>query len=385
MARILLVTDELYPFTNGGIGRLVHNLLKQEQRRGINELHVMVPARRGLKPADLDCHFGTGLTLHPLEFVSPQPSWWHKGWLWLGRRAANNSRARNESRAVHLALKSLHQRGLGFDVIEFPDYFGWAYDTLRHRDLGATRIVVRLHGSRGVISEQAGLSNDANEQQMIRQERYCATHADLRVAHLGTVRTFLAQHFQLEESSIALSFPPVLETPNPPTRTRPRDTPNFWFLSKIDHIKNPELFIDGCVSFFEHHDDYQGRAIFACHNFEPAYTEQLKTRIPERLMSRFLFRGPLSAAERAELKGHVVVITSVFETLCLLAYEALADEAIVCLNQACPAFSGAPWTESNCVRFAPTSTDLLRALEQAAFGCPELETTIPAPDLPYWG
>ena len=45
MIRVCIVTDELYPFTAGGIGRLAHNLIVRslEHRREVAQFHLLVP------------------------------------------------------------------------------------------------------------------------------------------------------------------------------------------------------------------------------------------------------------------------------------------------------------------------------------------------------
>ena len=69
--RVCLVTDELFPFTVGGIGRLLHNQIRDSIERGGPEIHVLFPAAvdLGSKVAD---HFGGhqaggGVLLHDEE------------------------------------------------------------------------------------------------------------------------------------------------------------------------------------------------------------------------------------------------------------------------------------------------------------------------------
>lgn len=67
--------------------------------------------------------------------------------------------------------------------------------------------------------------------------------------------------------------------------------------------------------------EYQGKAILACHAFDPEFLAEVKALIPSDLTDRFVFIKPGPDRE-AHMRAGVVVITSSYESLNLTAYEA---------------------------------------------------------------
>ncbi len=129
--RICFVTDELYPFTAGGIGRVLHNLVHLGlQRAPAVEFHLLMPSRVGVTPASVAAVFGERVHVH---FANMRQGWdpsFHGDTLYPPAAAFTDSVWHAESLDFLLALKCLAEEGVSFDVVEFPDYRGWAFCTL---------------------------------------------------------------------------------------------------------------------------------------------------------------------------------------------------------------------------------------------------------------
>lgn len=390
MAAICFVLDELHPFTSGGIGRLAYNILQRETSRGVHDFHVLLPTRRAVDPARFLEVFGPRVRLHR---VSLQPRFAQR--VRMARRNKDTllkrfSRTLVESYAILEALEGMPR----MDLIEFADYHGWGVATLSHREiLGRPRVAVRLHAGLGFLMEIEGERPAGDDLLLIELEKRAVQQADIVVGHVPrATRKMLDYYFASERvaPTVVTEMPPVV-WPRPEARPRvPRhDAPDFLFLSKIQPVKNPQLFVDGCAAFFDRHPEYPGRAIVACHAFKTAYRDEIVARVPERWRHKFEFRAPLTGdAWRERVAGAVVVIPSHFESLNLLAYEAFFAGAIVCVNRGCAAFGDdAPLSDGqHCLKFDPTPSSLAETLERAVQQnvTPQSELP-PPPDVPYWG
>src|SRR5262249_10875536 len=87
-----------------------------------------------------------------------------------------------KSKGFALALEAL-QRQEEIDLIEFPEYAGVAFATLRRRlqpsNLGAVPVAIRIHGAMELIDQVEGVQNaDRDRLQMYRMERVALQLAD---------------------------------------------------------------------------------------------------------------------------------------------------------------------------------------------------------------
>ena len=393
MATICLVLDELYPFTSGGIGRLAYNVLQFEKQRGVHEFHVLMPTRRAIDPVRFAQVFGDTIHLHTVELKPTLAARWRMALADLSTLTKPQGQALVESHAILQSLEGLAAHGRRFDLVEFTDYFGWAFATAKHKPqrLRDTLVSVRMHSGFGVLMSSQPSHLGPSDDFMVRLERRAVRNADVCIAHLRPVSDYMKRYYACDDDSrprFVTALPPVVwPRPSAATTVTRRHEPNLWFLSKIQRVKNPELFVAGCVEFFSRHPTYGGRAILACHAFEQEYRTEVLAQVPSGFDDKILFREPLSQAEwKAEVGGAIVVVPSRFESLNLLAYEAVAAGAIVCLNEACLAFGDdTPFIDQyNCFKFEPQARAVADALERAAFGPINLTTAVPPPDAPYW-
>lgn len=398
MKRICFVTDELHPVTAGGIGRLLHNLILHSLCScGDLEFHLLAPTYSGISPDRVRIALGDRVKVHPVELRSSWDVPRRKDGHYPPSAAFSDSSWHGESHQICLELKKLEEAGLEFDFIEFPDYRGWAFCALQEKRLGlglhASRIVVRLHSTLGIIHRLEPGRRSLEDFGRFELERKALQDAELVISHLPAIAPFNANFYGFGSEwleRVQVEFPPVVFGAQEPRRSEseavpPRD-PDMVFATKIQPCKAPELFLRGCVEFMRRQPDYSGRAVFSCHAFDSARLEALRRLVPRGLESRFLFLHHLGPGEReALIRKGLVVIPSAYESLNLTAYEASAMGAKLLLNGACPAFGGdSPWRDGeNCFKFEPLPGALAEAL-QRAWKEPRLQPVKWTADFPYW-
>jgi glycosyltransferase involved in cell wall biosynthesis len=395
--RVCLVTDELYPFTPGGIGRLLHNLIRDSfARQAPVEFHLLVPAYARMEAAKVEACFGPGVRLHVAE---PRPEWTpshDQDGIYPPPGAFTDSRWHAESMDLMLHLKKLAREGCHFDVIEFGDYRGWAFCTLQEKLLGLafaeTEVAVRLHSTIGIISQFEPPLMSRDHLGRFELERKALLDAERVIAHVPGIAEANQRFYGLPESwlrKVSLEFPPVVEGHRPSTgpstpggsAVKERD---LLFLTKIQWIKRPDLFVRGAALFMRQNPGYRGRAVLACHAPFPEYTAALQRMVPAELRHRFIFSGPRDDREEMIARG-IVAICSDHEALNLTAYEASAAGATLVLNTTCPAFApGTPFVDGeSCYGFDGTVEGLASALERA-WRAPQLQPVTWKAAVPYW-
>ncbi|HET9449441.1 MAG TPA: glycosyl transferase family 2, partial [Aggregicoccus sp.] len=370
--RVCLVADELFPLTAGGIGRVLHNLIVDSASRQAGvEFHVLVPSYVSFERAQFEAYFGSRAQLH---YASPRAEWeptFDADGSYPPPGAFTDSRWHAESLELMLHLKMLERSGIRFDVIEFPDYKGWGYCSLQEKYLGrafaTTELAVRLHSTYGVIAQYEPHLVDKDGLSRHELERKALLDAERVVAHLPNIGEYNRAFYGLPSSwldKVDVEFPPVtLEAPSPPRAVEgDRD---LLFLTKVQWIKRPDLFVRGAALFMRQNPEYRGRAVVACHAPFSDYTESVKRLVPADLRERFVFQGPQAGREEAMARG-IVVIPSDHEALNLTAYEAAAAGAQLVLNAACAAFApGTPFVDGqNCHTFDGSVEGLAEALQR---------------------
>lgn len=133
--RVCLVSSEVMPFTGGGLATYAVEMARALTSRG-HEVHLLTQAFEGLQERGAG-HL-PGVVLHSYDVNEGQA----------GLPGAFFTHASRASYAIWLALRRLHASH-GFSYIEFPEYRGEGYWSLRaRRTLGAFSgavLGVRLH------------------------------------------------------------------------------------------------------------------------------------------------------------------------------------------------------------------------------------------------
>lgn len=407
---ICFVTNELYPLGPGGIGRMLYNFAQHNAELELAaDFHFLVP--RALVEANseardlLEAAFGDIATIHVCPALSETPTQlarlitrslehpWTSDWLFA------------QSYSYYLGLLAAEQRhGAPFDIIEFPDFGGWAQAAIEAKRAGLafrdSLISARVHSTQGMLYGVERYINDPGHWAgiMFDAERHLLAHADLIVAHDPKVAAHTARFYGLErrwDQRIRLEFPPVYlnigqgvyeraDKVQPARDMRPcRD---FLFGSRLQPIKRPDLFIRAAILMLERRPKHHGVFRLVCSGWDQSFIAGLKALVPESMRERILFLEQARPAERLDhINNSIVVVPSEYESLCLFAFEAALAGRKVILNAVCPAFgNGFRWHDGeNCLLFDGSVASLADAMERALSWEPT-GTVDAKPDRPYW-
>jgi glycosyltransferase involved in cell wall biosynthesis len=405
---ICFITNELYPLGPGGIGRMMFNFAKQNAADGFPaELHFLVPpdlvpddaARRRLDSTFeglAEVHVCTPLheipdhTAHLMDRASFLD--WSLDLMWS-----------TSYRYMRALMVLEQQRGIPFDIIEFPDFGGWALATVEAKRAGLafqdSILSARLHSTQGVIARAERFFDPSYWNGLLMDaEAHLLRHADLIVGHEQFVIDHNRDHYGLADrwqGRTVLEFPAIVldddiesaaeDTAKALGTGRGEDT-DFIFSSRLQRFKRPDIFLRAAIAFAEKHPDHKGRFRLVSYGWDKPYIEWMEGLIPDALQDRVQFVYKASPQQRAEwLRQSVVVIPSDYESLCLFAYEASQMGASVILNRDCGVFGqGSRWNEGdNCLMFDGSVEDLVVAMEQALDWVPSEKVSI-TPDRPYW-
>ncbi|MFY2557699.1 glycosyltransferase [Corallococcus terminator] len=371
--RVCLVTDEMYPFTAGGIGRVIHNLVEESLQRGLDvEMHLLFPSRTTVKPREVERYFQDKVKVHVAAARREWEVSFDDGGVYPPPGAFTDSTSHAQSMELLLQLRRLESEGVRFDVIEFPDYRGWGFCAIQEKLLGCgledARMVVRLHSTAGMLVPFERQLPNWEYLGQFELERKALLDADLVIAHIPGVAELNRSFYGFPESwldKVVHEFPPVAPKADPvPPRTE--GEPDLLFVTKIQNFKRTDMFVRGAAAFMRRFPEYGGKAVLACHTANSAFLAYVQSLIPEDLRPRFLFTGP--SKDRDALMRHgIVVITSDYESLNLTAYEASGAGATLVLNGKCVAFApGSPFIDGvNCYTYDGSVEGLVESLARA--------------------
>lgn len=407
---ICFVTNELYPLGPGGIGRMLYNFAKHNEEMGLPaDFHFLVPQSLIASRPDavdlLQAAFENIATIHVCPSLSGTPTQmaqllaqaqehpWTSEWLF------------GNSYAYYLGLLAAQEkRGAPFDIIEFPDFGGWAVATLEAKRarlaFADTLISARIHSTQGMLYGVERFANDPGHWAgiMFDAERHLFAHADVIVGHDPEIIAHTARFYGLEQQWTGrskLEFPPVFlnvgagvyeraDKVVPPIDTR--ECSDFLFGSRLQPVKRPDLFIRAAILFLERHPEHTGRFRLVCNGWDRAYVDGLKSLVPIGMMERIQFLEKADPDERLHhIANSIVVVPSDYESLCLFAFEAALGGRKVILNGACPAFGNDfRWHDGvNCLLFDGSVVSLADSMERALIW--QQQSFVEAvPDSPYW-
>jgi len=422
---ICLVTNELYPLNRGGIGRLMYNFARQNAALGGPvDLHFLTPPELlGTDAAMRDARaaFADTATFHVCRSLSGQPHMLPR----LLDPAYHDFTVKQFFARSYMYYRGLidaqEEIGQPFDIVEFPDFGGWAAATVEAKragfDFHDTKIAVRLHSTHGMISRAERFYHAAGSWggMLMDCERFLLAHADLVVGHVGAVIELTARHYGMTDrwaGRTRQEFPPVLletyeasrptgsgHAPSPISENDPLDTrfdrrpdprvsadPDFVFSSRLQPIKRPDLFVRAAIVFLETNPGYSGTFRLIAYGWDQDYIDGIKELIPAILANRILVELNMHPDYRAaHIRDAIVVIPSQYESLCIFAFEAAQMSGRVILNRACAAFGQSErWRHGvNCLMFDGTPGDLADAMGRALGWTPREAVSTEA-DAPYW-
>ena len=405
MVSICFVTNELYPLKPGGIGRLMYNFaVDNRESPSPAEIHYLLPPEDEEQRNAIRGEYAGLGTVHFCSGEFPTLGVFGES---LRRFGAGADGQRPSNLDEHLLRSLQYYSGLQeaqvatgreFDIVEFPDFGGWAAATLAAKKAGFafanTRIAVRLHSTFGLITltERYYHRPSLWLASIYDLERRALQDADLVVGHLESIADFNANSYGFDDawrSRVIIEFPPItLDEPAgqgflAASRRPARD---FVFSSRLQPFKRPDLFIRAAVRMLR--DDPTCQSLFhvASYGWDQTYIAWLQSLVPLDLRMRIRFLPNLTQVERAQLlRRSIVVVPSIYESLCLFAYESAMQGLKVILNRQCDAFGAGPrWVDrANCLMFDGSYIDLARVMRQALDWTPTSPVDA-SPDPPYW-
>jgi glycosyltransferase involved in cell wall biosynthesis len=406
MVSVCFVTNELYPLKPGGIGRLMYNFaIDNLDAPTPSDLHYLLPPEPAeQQDAIRDAFAGLG-TVH---FCSGDFARLGEFGPLLRDLASGGQGAARPSNLDEHLLKSLQYYSglleaqaaaeLEFDIIEFPDFGGWAAAAQAAKKAGFafrnSLISVRLHSSFGLITGAEPYYHRPSLwlSALYDMERRALEDADLVVGHLETIADYNAEAYRFSQawrSRVLTQFPPItLDDPGaaPARATARRQPKDFVFSSRLQPFKRPDTFVRAAVRMLRDDPDCPSLFYIASYGWDQAYIDWLHSLVPVDLRLRIRFLPGLEKEERALLlRRSIVVIPSTYESLCLFAYESAMGGLKVILNRRCAAFGQGPrWRDgANCLMFDGAYIDLARVMREALEWTPTAAVDA-TPDVPYW-
>ena len=395
--KVCLLSNEMYPFLPGGIGRLMYNFCMQNaERESPVELHYLLTATDAEAQAEIRAFYEGKAHIHfcpKLDDLEDEVS-----------AALTGDQAFHPEFAVNYKEPYSYYQGLlmaeaashgPFDLVEIADMGGWGQAIVAAKRAGLafqdTQISCRLHSSIGIITEFERYSHHPSTwfSAKLDLERQSILGADIVVGHVPSVVAENARHYNLGHkwaNNVLVEFPPILLDTDVEDVPELGPNPDFVFSSRLQPFKRPDVFIRAAVLFMERHRDYAGTFRVMSYGWDESYIISLQALVPLNLKQKVVFQLEYTKEERnAVLKNSVIVVPSNYESLCLFAYESSMMKRPVILAGDCAAFGDFDrWKDKeNCLLFDGSFIGLADAMETAQDWRPQsvVDTRI---DPPYW-
>ncbi len=397
MIKLCLLTNEMYPFLPGGIGRLMYNFCMQNMASKTPvELHYLLPATPKGEQEKIRDYYAGKATIHfcpELLDVNDEVA-----------QAISAEQAFHPEFAVNYKDSISYYHGLlmaeaaaqgGFDLVEVADMGGWGQAIIAAKRAGMafqnTQIACRLHSSIGIITEFERYHHHPSTwfSAKLDLERQTILGADIVVGHVPSVVQQNARHYNLGEKwadDVIVEFPPILLDTEVGDAPDLGPAPDFVFSSRLQPFKRPDVFIRAAVLFMERHPDYAGCFRVMSYGWDDNYIAWLQSLVPLDLREKVVFQFEYSKEERnTVLKNAVIVVPSNYESLCLFAYESSIMRRPVILAGDCAAFGDYErWQDGeNCLLFDGSFISLADVMEKALEWQPKSEVSTKI-DQPYW-
>lgn len=373
MGALVFVTTELSPFTTGGIGRVLHNVLKSMAPADAQRAYVLALDCK-VRKAEFAAVFPSTrlVTVDSDEDVGRHDMSGHHP----PRRAFSSTDFQWKSSVVFRALRTL-SRDVEIDYVEFPDWGALGFASVQEKKisgfLSGAKLAVRLHSTHAVLLRHEPYTLRDADCALVDIERKTLRDCDLLIAQLVPVAESMREVFGFDRSEweprLVIHAPPVLlDTCSPKTETiAATDAMPIMFGSKLQPVKRPDLFVRGVSAFCHEAPNYSGEVLVSAHSFDGRYSEIVVGLVAPDLVARFHFDLPKHNSAREPLIATCTfIVPSEFESFCLSAYEASLLGARLILNGTNPAFGeGTPWIDGvNCYKFDGTTLGLQKVLKR---------------------
>ncbi|SEP41125.1 Glycosyltransferase involved in cell wall bisynthesis [Methylobacterium sp. UNC300MFChir4.1] len=386
MASICFVTDEVMPFTMGGIGAFIRNTIDFYSDR--DDIIILYTGTKSIPREDWKKRYDR-VELFPLyDFYDIKRDKWE-------RQNFEHPFMKRSMIIKECLIEILKFRKI--DYIEFVDWGGLGFYTqqakLAQLAFRNTKIAVRIHTTDGILRHFEGRNPGYHTCLLSDFERKALADADIVVGHLEPVAKFVSNFYGfakwwtdlLEFSTPAVQVQRRAISPKTPSP----DTTNILFTSKFQAVKRPETFIQGACLFLETCSWYKGKVILTAMEPVGGWSDRLKSQIPSNFRNRFIFLSDLRQDDRAEMiASSVAVFPNSYEAFCFAAYEASMAGAVCVLNEQNVAFGAStPWIDGfNCVKFDGSAFGLAIQLERIFLQKVVISQTVivSADENPYW-
>jgi len=395
--KVCLLSNEMYPFLPGGIGRLMYNFCMQNQASKTPvELHYLLKASSAEEQSKIRAFYEGKAHIHFCPDLADLDDEVSKALV--GNQAFHPEFADNykEPQSYYQGLLMAEAASHGpFDLVEIADMGGWGQAIIAAKQAGQafqdTQIACRLHSSIGIITEFERYSHHPSTwfSAKLDLERQSILGADIVVGHVPSVVAENARHYNLGKKwadKVLVEFPPILLDTDVEDVAELGPTPDFVFSSRLQPFKRPDIFIRAAVLFMERNPDYPGFFRVMSYGWDENYIVSLQALVPLKLRAKVVFQFEYTKEERNDvLKNSVIVVPSNYESLCLFAYESSMMKRPVILAGDCAAFGDFErWKDKeNCLLFDGSFIGLADVMEEALTWRPSSVASTKV-DQPYW-
>ncbi len=402
---VCLVTNELFPIEKGGIGRLMYNFATTNAQRDSRvDFHLLLSPNLRSHADAIEAAYQGLATVHYCKDSLDALGGLGRLMASFQGKDALDGHMTTSLRYYAGLLDAQKALGRDFDIVEFPDFGGWAAASIAAKKAGVTfadtAIAVRLHSTFTLIADHEPFSHPPSEWMagISDLERQSLRDADVIVAHLSSIAELNASRFAFGKEwlqKVRVETPPIVLAPDERDSVAEADqvpalrkvAKNFLFSARLQPFKRPDLFIRAAVCFLDRTAHTDSTFFISSYGWDADYIDWLHRLVPPRWKNSILFLEDLTQRERADLlRDCIVVVPSDFESFCLLAYEARALGSKVILNRRCIGFGAEPakWREGeDCLFFEGDFISLSETMERALKWEPA-PFTLPRPTTPYW-
>lgn len=357
-SRLVFVTTELHPETEGGAGIVVDSLARH--LAPTRPVLIVLAAAEPVEAADRD-----GLRI---EVVPIPPT----GWI-------------ERSEAVARAVAQLVEPD---DRIEVQDFEGLGYGMLIDRPrhgLTDNLVTVRFHGPYDLLAE-AMETVPGDWWLPSAMERGVFSMADQVLIPVSGHQETMLRRYSVEEARIVVSPPDI-----PPLEAKPHKTPMvpmFASLGRLGEMKGSQDLVRAALRLLDEGHELNVRFVGG-DGWSPTgqspMSQWLESLIPERQRERFDFTGAAPREHIADALDDVtaLVVSSRFESFCLAAHEGRRLGLPVVVPDLL-AFSGLFGEETGALVYDGTIGDLAETLKRFVED-PGLATSLSARPIPEPG
>lgn len=325
---ICLVTNELHPVTNGGCGTLVYNSIYEFLNYGL-DVYVITDIEEKAINIFKKKHLHNLPNFHKLKIINIEDQNSDRRKI----RSKPAKYATLQSYRFFCAIKKILDRK-SIDIVEFPEYFGWAYHTIvyfrTNKKFKKTKIVVRFHLSMEIIDNTISWSNYGIDRFVAyNMERYTLQHCDKVIMPNNGVAEW-ANSFYSKNFKYVVSIP-SLEGLKIKKREKKNNRHIILFYARLAPQKGAEIFVDAAVKLLDERKNIDLKFIVAGPDMNQApgggsITIYLKRKIPAKFKDKFRFVGNIDRRRFDRLIPNVLfaVMPTRVETFCYAVRELIA-------------------------------------------------------------